>query len=297
MRDDSKEPTAEVIKQIASSILELSPVVVVLTGGDPLFTPNLAIAIECLKGRVGIVVDTSGYTMRDEHIQLFIDNDVSLRISIDSPVPRIHELQRPLSLLYPKFVDRGKSLSFAMDALCNSLRAGLGVTVQTVATKKTANDLVALGDILYRLGVHSWRIFKVAPSAANMPGYAKLVGSHTDDGRAYKGKIAKGPYEHAFSKVLAARDSHWKCRMAIQVTYNEIPNSVILVTPDGRFVTESNTGTGKVELDAKHPKSPRLSALRSVVNMSGHAARYLNLTTVSSISNVDGKGKSHGHDH
>ena len=45
------------------------------------------------------------------------------------------------------------------------------MTVQTVATKKNANDLVTLGDKLYRLGVRSWRIFKVAPSKASYDGY------------------------------------------------------------------------------------------------------------------------------
>lgn len=64
-----------------------------------------------------------------------------------------------------------------------------------------------------------------------------------------------------------------------EVTYNDSPNSVVLVSPDGRFVTESNTGKGKVLLDNQHPKMPRPSAIRSVVDMSGHAARYLNLTT------------------
>ncbi|MBZ5728395.1 MAG: radical SAM protein [Acidobacteriia bacterium] len=279
MRKEDLEPTAAQISETAETILSLSPVVVVLTGGDPLFSPHIATAMRSLTGRVGIIVDTSGYTMRDHHMRLFAEHGVSIRISIDSQVPRINDAQRPVSSLYPKLVSRGHALDAAMEALCRCLDAGLNVTVQTVATKRTANDLVPLGDTLFRLGVHSWRIFKVAPSQASLSGYQRLVGTHTDDGRAYKGKRAKGPYEHAFAQVLLARAAQWKNQLAIQVTYNESPNSVVLVSPDGRFVTESNTGKGKVLLDNLHPKLPRLSAVRSVVDMSGHAARYLNLTT------------------
>jgi MoaA/NifB/PqqE/SkfB family radical SAM enzyme len=281
MRNDSLEPNAQRIEEIAEVILALNPVVVVLTGGDPLFSPHVATAVRRIAGRAGVIVDTSGYTIRRDHVRLFSEYRVSLRISIDSQVPRVHELQRPVSTRYPKLVARGETLSAAIEALCLCLDAGLSVTVQTVATKKTANDLVSLGDTLFRLGVHSWRIFKVAPSQASFNGYQQLVGTHTDDGRAYKGKRAKGPYDHAFAQVLKQRGAQWKNQMAIQVTYGDSPNSVILVSPDGRFVTESNTGTGKVLLDRRHPKFPRLSSIRSVVDMSGHAARYLNLTTVS----------------
>jgi sulfatase maturation enzyme AslB (radical SAM superfamily) len=279
MRNDLLEPDSARIIATAKAILELNPLVVVLTGGDPLFTSNLKVAIESLTGKVGIVVDTSGYTMRPDHIELFKKHNVSMRLSIDSQMPRVHELQRPVSRLYPKLQQQGDTLKAAVEALCLALDSGIGVVVQTVATKKTANDLVSLGDTLFRLGVQAWRIFKIAPSSGNMAGFKALVGSHTDDGRPYKGKRAKGPYEHAFETVLAAWNGSWQRKMAIQLTLNETPNSVILVSPDGRFLTESNTGSGKVLLDTERPRRPRLSSLASVVDMEGHCARYLNLTT------------------
>jgi MoaA/NifB/PqqE/SkfB family radical SAM enzyme len=279
MRNDDAEPISDQIAEMAESILSFAPVAVVLTGGDPLFTPHLATAMKYLAGRVGVMVDTSGYTLKTDHIRLFKEHRVNVRISIDSQVPRIHEHQRPVSALYPRLVERGKTLEAAMNALTRCMEAGVSVTVQTVATKRTANDLVSLGDVLFRLGVRSWRIFKVAPSKANMAGYTQLVGTHTDDGREYRGKQAKGPYDHAFARVLAARKANWLGQMSVQVTPNDSPNSVILVSPDGRFVTESNTGAGKILLDPRRPKLPRLSALRSTIDMQGHAARYLNLTT------------------
>ena len=153
------------------------------------------------------------------------------------------------------------------------------MSVQTVATKKNANELVSLGDVLFRLGVRSWRIFKVAPSTVKYDGYKGLVGSHKDDGRPFKGKRAGGPYEHAFEQVMKARRVRWGCRMAVQVIANHSSNSVVLVSPDGRFLTESNTGSGKVLLDGNNPFYPRISELRKSVDMNGHAERYLNLTS------------------
>lgn len=279
MRDDSTEPTPKQIPTIARAILRLKPVAVVLTGGDPLFSPNLEPAIEELSGRVGIIVDTSGFTLRDHHLDLFVKHNISLRVSLDSQMPADNDFQRPISPLYPKLVKHGGTLASAVDAVCRALDCGIGVTVQSVATKKTANDLVGLGDVLCRLGVRSWRIFKVSPSTNSMEGYRALVGSHMDDGRPHKGKRRHGPYEHAFARVVKERETSWKGRMAVQVTMNDVPNSVILVTPDGRFVTESNTGRGKIELDPRNPRSPSKAAIHTMINMTGHAARYLNMTS------------------
>jgi MoaA/NifB/PqqE/SkfB family radical SAM enzyme len=286
MRNDALEPTSQDIKRTAEAILNLNPLVVVLTGGDPLFSPYLAEAVRLLSGKVGIVVDTSGYTFTNKHLELFKRHKVGVRISFDSERPRVNQSQRPIYSGYPKLVKTGPpTAEAAIDALCKCLDAGLSVTVQTVATKKTANDLIALGDKLFRIGVRSWRIFKVAPSEARYDGYLKLVGTFTDSGKRHTAKKARGPYEFIFKKVLDSRLSHWQQAMAVQVTHNEKPNAVILVGPDGNFYTESNVSLGKILLDEISPGNPTLEAVRSKVNMLAHAERYLNLTTHNMLSN------------
>jgi sulfatase maturation enzyme AslB (radical SAM superfamily) len=70
MRNEEAEPGRVEIRQRAEAILKLQPLVVVLTGGDPLFSPYLSEAITILSGRVGIVLDTSGYTLTPRHVQL-----------------------------------------------------------------------------------------------------------------------------------------------------------------------------------------------------------------------------------
>jgi sulfatase maturation enzyme AslB (radical SAM superfamily) len=281
MRNESIEPNQLDIKRSASSILRLHPLVIVLTGGDPLFSPYLADAVQLLSGKVGIIVDTSGYTLTSKHIALFKQHNVTVRISFDSERPKVNEAQRPIYAGYPALVRKGKpTAEAAVEALCKCLAAGLSVSVQTVATKKTANDLVALGDKLYRLGVRGWRVFKVAPSRARFDAYQRLVGTFTDSGKRLTGKKARGPYEFVFGEIQSAYVTRWRQRMAVQLTYNDTPNAVVLVGPDGVFYTESNVALGKVVIDDSSPKSPSLESVHSKVNMLAHAERYLNLTAL-----------------
>ncbi|HXQ33100.1 MAG TPA: radical SAM protein [Anaerolineales bacterium] len=280
MRDDDLEPDASDIEKYGAAILRLNPLVVVLTGGDPLFSPHLRLAVQLLSGRVGIVVDTSGYTLTDKHVDLFRRHKVTVRISFDSERPKVNDYQRPIYDGYPPLIARGKSpAEAAIESLGKCLAAGLSVNVQTVATKKTANDLVALGDKLYRLGVGVWRVFKVARSQARIEGYKQLVGAYLDSGKPITGKKARGPYEFVFGEIQSSYMTRWKQRMAVQVTYNDVPNSVILVSPDGIFYTESNVNLAKVVIDDLNPKAPSLEAIHSRVNMLAHAERYLNLTS------------------
>ncbi|HDY76156.1 MAG TPA: radical SAM protein, partial [Candidatus Marinimicrobia bacterium] len=234
MRDERNEPDIKQLQQTAKSILHLNPLVVVLTGGDPLMSPHLEFIITTLAGKVGIIIDTSAYVLSNKHIKLFKRHKVVVRISIDSERPKKgHEAQRVLYRKYTGSRKRGSTLTAALSGLCSCLDAGVSVTVQTVATKKTANDLMGLGDKLFKLGVGFWRIFKVAPSKANMSNYLRLVGKRYDNDKPVHGKASRGPYEHIFKMIQGAHNFHWKKKMAIQTSQSTSPNAVILVSPDG----------------------------------------------------------------
>ena len=73
---------------------------------------------------------------------------------------------------------------------------------------------------------------------------------------------------------------NWHGKMAVQVADNQIPNAIILVAPDGTFLTESHFFTstvGKIEIDPQSPKEPNLENIHNSVNMHAHIERYLNL--------------------
>jgi hypothetical protein len=112
-----------------------------------------------------------------------------------------------------------------------------------------------------------------------MKEYTKLAGTVGSDGAPLPGKRGEGPYPYIFEKILHLSQTRWKRQMAVQVTFNEAVNSVVLVSPDGVFYTESNTQLGKAIIDPVRPNEPRLIALTRTVNMAGHLCRYLNLTS------------------
>lgn len=280
MRNEDAEPDETDIARIARTILGLNPLVVVLTGGDPLSSPYLHEAVNLLRGRAGVIVDTNGYSLTERHIELFRHHRVTVRISIDSERPRDNELQRPLLTRNTQACEHRRGVTeSAVDALCRCIQAGITVAVQSVATKKTANDLAAFGDKLYRLGVRSWRVMKVAPSRSRMAGYNKLIGAFTDEGKKIKGKQARGPYEFVFGKLAECQKGTWEERMSVQTISSDALNSVILVGPDGTFYTESNTSPGKTVIDRERPLNPTMHAIDSQVNMLAHVERYLNLVS------------------
>jgi len=276
MRNEDSEPSADQIAEIADSILALNPLVVVLTGGDPLFSPRTQAAAERLRGKVGLVLDTSGYTFKQAHLDFFKRDNISVRISFDSEIPRVNQFQRPLYSKYTALVKSGVStLEAAVNTLEKCLQNGITVTVQTVATKRTVNDLPAMGDKLFRLGLRSWRVLRVIPSKASIEGYRLLE----QELPTRKLRVKDKAYAFVFEKLLDLHRATWRSGMALQVTANDIPNSVILVSPDGNFFTESNIKIEKLLIDPQRPKRPRVDQIHSNVNMQAHADRYLNITS------------------
>jgi MoaA/NifB/PqqE/SkfB family radical SAM enzyme len=167
------------------------------------------------------------------------------------------------------------TLEAAVYALCKCLEAGIAVTVQTVATKKTINDLPSMGEKLFRLGIRSWRVLKVIRSKASMEGYKSLEQENPTRRMRVKDKA----YRYVFEQLLSLHRASWQSRMALQVTENERPDSVILVAPDGTFLTESYLKIEKVELDPRNPKNPKIERVLSGINVKAHAERYLNITS------------------
>lgn len=268
MRNPGTEPTASTIKKTALAIRRLKPLAVVVTGGDPLSSPHLRLAVELLAGRCGVVLDTSGYAFSQRHLELVKEFSVSVRVSMDGERPQVHNGQRPTFVRSGPPQDTHRR---ALDAINMCLEAGVPVTVQTVATYQSIHDLESLGDKLLALGVHSWRVFRVAPSSASMAGFRQVAGP--------SGKLASGAFAYVFRRLMLRQRDVWKSKLAVQITSDEPPNSVILVSPDGRFMTESAQFQGKLLLDPESPTAPTVESIEARLNFYAHTARYLNLTT------------------
>lgn len=261
------EPTRADIARIAATILSYRPLAVVLTGGDPLVSPHLSECIAMLSGRTGLILDTAGISLSRNRCRELKRSRVLVRVSLDSERPATAAILRPTCKTAARLHRHG-SAEAALDAICFCLDEGLGVSVQTVVTRHNQSDLLAMGDKLFRLGVQSWRIFWVVGSKLRLREATELRGSPRTQVR-FRDRIAKD--------ILRSARMDWSRRMSVQIAASDQPNAVVLVAPDGTFLTESPIrGHGKLLLDRDNPRHPALGRLGVAVNLHAHADRYLN---------------------
>ena len=265
MRGRCREPVEKDIERIAETIISYNPLVVVLTGGDPLVSPYLAEAIKLLHKRTGIIVDTSAYTFNSKHLALFKKYKVFARISLDSEFPRVNNELRPL---YSKHKGLDDTVTTAVNAVCKCIKNKVKIAVQTVATNRNHSYLKELGNKLFKLGVRSWRILMITKSKRNIEQFEKLK---------FKNKQPARVRDYIIKEIYTAHETQWQKKMAVQVVSSENPNAVILVAPNGVFYTQLKEPWGKVILDDKNPDRPKLDAVFSKVNKYTHTGRYLNI--------------------
>ena len=272
MRGRIEEPTEKTIEETAKIILSYNPLAIVLTGGEPLLSPYINKILDLIHGKAGIMIDTNGYALTDELIALFKKYDVVLRVSLDSPRPRVNDRLRPLKTKSKK-VKKGFETSF--NALCKALDAGITVVVQSVLTSENENELLEFGDLLVTLGVKAWRIQIVMPSNIKKEASIKL---HAPKSKS-KSKKNEKSYRFSIEELLSRYKYTWKECMSLQISnYGEkTVNNVILVSPDGNFYTEHVTGNKKVLIDEENPKKPTVNKIQNQVNSSSHFVRYMNI--------------------
>lgn len=255
---ESKEPDAKTVSQTAKTILSYSPMVVTLTGGEPLSSPHLEFALKSLYGKTGVIVDTNGYSLQERHIKLFKKYDIFVRISLDTELINKNKILRPHRT--------GKaSINQAIDSINLCLESGVPLGVQTTITKENMSDCESLGHKLYAIGVKSWRLMMVA----NHKGFDSYTTVITD--------VQRKRFYNTINRLLNVHSRNsWKNSIAVHVLTNKVPNAVILVTPEGHFKTEQHH-VGKIFIDPENPSKPDSSCFVSKISMQDHVFRYLNL--------------------
>lgn len=252
-----KIPANKIIA-IAKNILAYHPLAVTLTGGEPLCSPHLELAIKSLYGKTGIILDTSGYLINKEHIKLFKKYDIFVRISLNTELPNKNKKLRPTQ-------SGESSIEQAINSINMCLDSEVPIGIQTIITKDNISDFERLGHKLYRLGIRNWRLMMLA-NFKGFDEYNTLLGDNTSN-RFYK------TIRH---KLKTQSRNGWNKSMAVQVLHNKEPNAVFLVSPQGQFITEQKNA-GKKLLDKANPFAPRLKSIPNNVNMFAHVERYLNL--------------------
>ncbi len=256
----SDEPeNIDSIPIIANTILSKHPLAVVLTGGDPLSSPYFSEALDALKGKVGIIVDTNGVGLTTEIAASIHSASAVMRISIDSHNHKDNNLLR---------CSKSTSVNAhnaAINAISTCKELGIPYSVHTVLTKRSMTTLRPLGNALFFMGVKSWRIFALCPFGDKTL-WSTLHPSERNE-------------QYYTEEILARRNSPsgWNRKMSVQIVPSSRPESVILVTPSGRFMLQPTGKDHKIPVDEQSPSNPSIGKIMDSIDVTGHIERYLNL--------------------
>ncbi|MFX0082089.1 MAG: radical SAM/SPASM domain-containing protein [Candidatus Hodarchaeota archaeon] len=156
IKEKHRDLTTEEIKSVLDQAAK--PMVVNFFGGEPTLRPDLIELIKYAAERsMFVFTDTNGIVVTKEYAQQLKDNGLELLyVSIDSPVPKLHDQYRGYKGCYEK----------AVGAIKNALEVGLKCVISTYMTK----DSLANGDferviqLSKDLGTHGVRYLLPTPA-------------------------------------------------------------------------------------------------------------------------------------
>lgn len=252
------------IKSAAQNLLNMNPLAVVLSGGEPLMEKQKIIdVLEIMGGKTGIIIDTNGLLFHKELIPLFTKYNIVIRVSLDSLQNEVNSRIRPQR-------DKKRNIlgvNTIIQNITNYRHAGIPVLVHTVVSSMNKNSLEDLSKQLPRLSVNGWRIFTVVHpnNEAKKESFDKLM------------KFGKVKNIEEAEKNLQKEIFHLSKRLKSQSDFsiqilqavNTKKNSVVLVMPDGRLATEGMFKSAKTEIDRDN--------LFRKVDLRSHYERYLGL--------------------
>lgn len=250
------------IKTIADKLLSMNPLAVVLSGGEPMIEKSkIKDALAVLGGKTGVIIDTNGLIYDKELTSLFKKNNVVIRVSLDSLINDVNTKVRPQrdKKLSPT------SVSKIVEHIHLYKQAGITVLVHTVLSSINKVNLDDLSSQLPLIGVNGWRVFSVARpnDEAKKESFEKVMKF---------GKVKSlDDAEKNIQRDIIYFEKRYKSKsnFSIQIlkNSNSQKNSVILITPDGKFMTENMFKSAKTLIDPEQ--------LFKKVDLRSHYERYL----------------------
>jgi len=221
------------INDTASNILNLNPLAVVISGGEPLMEKEKLIeALQILGDKVGIIIDTNGLIWDNDLIKLFVKYKVVVRVSLDSLQGETNSRIRPTR---DKKLNK-ISLSIIINNIINYRKLNIPVLIHSVITNTNKSSLDDLFYKLPSLGVNGWRIlYVIKPNdSEKQDSFNEVMNFGNKDSLKKQQQDIKIKINKYLGKLIS------KSNFSIQIipSGETEKNSVILVLPDGQFATE-----------------------------------------------------------
>jgi AdoMet-dependent heme synthase len=147
--------TAEVF-QLIDQLAELSRLILVISGGEPLMRPDIFdIAAYGTQRGLRVAVSPNGTLLTAEAVASLIKAGVKrISVSIDGSTAARHDAVRGV----PGAFDE------AMAGLARCRAAGLGFQLNTTVMRQTRDDLAAIRELAVRIGAEAWHVFMLVPT-------------------------------------------------------------------------------------------------------------------------------------
>src|SRR4051794_11213052 len=147
--------TYEAYKTI-DQIAELAPREFIITGGDPLERDDVAQVVNYARRRgldpAFVASPTSQLTAIA--IERLVRNGLSRIIfSIDGPTPEVHQSVR----------GAGGTFEKTLRAIRIAEEAGLEIEINTLVTRRNADELNAIADLIRPMGIARWNLYFLVP--------------------------------------------------------------------------------------------------------------------------------------
>lgn len=166
--------------EVFTAIDELSPMVVGITGGEPLMSPYLTEAIERFSGNYGLILDTNGTVKpRPQLLEALKESNTTVRVTVDATDKSTLNFLRPSR----------SSHEYEPDKIFNTIHllgeAGINTAVHSVMTSQNIDDLATIGDKLVDRGITTWQLYPVEYThkyRASYP-FLRVTGQQINDTR------------------------------------------------------------------------------------------------------------------
>ncbi|MDU1892355.1 MAG: radical SAM protein [Dysgonomonas sp.] len=244
-----KEFETIAVKDIAKKILDLNPLSIVISGGEPLMEiDKIKDVLSEIGGKVGIMLDTNGYLYDAKLTKLLKKHNIVVRISLDTLL--ISDNKKVRQMRNKKLDD--SSLNTIINNILKYRQENIPVLIHTVVTPINKNSLDDLYSKLPLLGVNGWRIFSVVnPNDKELQNSFKKIMNY---GNRKKVSIKETQEEIQHKMSIFKSKCPSKSTFSVQIVHSDDKgkNSVILVLPDGRFVTENLLANEKYTINSNN---------------------------------------------
>lgn len=233
--------TNDISPDVLSYVLKSQYLKVVISGGEPFTNPLIWDVMRRLSAaNKSIVVDTNGtHIFSDKEIALIKDNNIHLRISIDSANPTDNNRLRCSSTNHFENIVRNIELL----SLCH----GIEVDLQTVVTKRNIKNLSRLSELASRWNVKKWYLQPLLPSGRG-------------ENLAHLSPTIKSIYYESKNFPLNTKK--------FVIKDDENNKSVVLLNNFGKLITEDEKHN--IEIGTVHDDSSIMENL----DKNGHVKRY-----------------------